>query len=356
MNQSHPKLGVIGVGTIGKIHLRALGAAGITVSALADTSKAALEAAAPLAPDAKHHTDWRDLLADPEVDAIVICTINSMHWQILKEVIASGKHVFCEKTMTVGAEQAREAVSAKLKPGQMVQIGYMKRFFPASQWAKDHFAEIGEPICATVRSFQGGLCDDGVFDSADWRPTKDGPSRTRQFASGGMLNMAGSHMLDMTAWLLGAPRSVTCRTWAPEGYDAELHAHALFEMERGTTVHFEAALSTYSKTGPYGNGWDELIQIDGKKGRLELIYPLWDRPEDFSAKARIYRESTGKWEEPEFPKVNAFQIEQEAFARRCRGEIAESPSIGEAAVVDCWIDACYQSAQRGGEKMPVQKL
>lgn len=351
MNNGHPKIGIVGVGSIGKIHLRALKAAGIPVCAMADPSGAALEAASPLAPGAKHYTDWRKLLADPEVEAVAICTINSLHWEILREVIAFGKHAFCEKTMTVGAGQANEAASAKLRPGQVVQIGYMKRFFPASRWAKEHFAEIGEPICASVRSLQGGLCDDGVFDSADWRPTDDGPSRTRQFASGGMLNMAGSHMLDMTAWFLGSPRSVACHTWAPKGYDAELQAHALFEMERGPIVHFEAALSTYSKTGPYENGWDELIRIDGKKGRLELNYPLWDRPGDFSARARIYRESTGKWEEPAFPNVNVFQIEQEAFAQRCRGVNAESPSIAEAALVDCWIDACYQSAARGGEKI-----
>jgi len=355
MNTISPKLGVIGVGTIGKIHLRALAAAGFPVVAIADTFPAALKAATPLAPAAKHYAAWRDLLADPDVEAVVICTINSMHWDILKEVIASGKHAFCEKTMTVGTEQAREAAAAKLKPGQVVQVGYMKRFFPASQWAKEHLAEIGGPICATVRSFQGGLVDDGVFDSADWRPSQDGPSRTRQFASGGMLNMAGSHMLDMTAWLLGAPRAVTCHTWSPEGYDAELHAHALFEMERGPVVHFEAALSTFSKTGPYGNGWDELIRIDGKKGRLEIMYPLWDRPADFSARARLYRESTGKWEEPEFAKVNAFQIEQEAFAKKCRGAATESPSIAEAAVVDCWIDACYKSAASGGGRTLVQK-
>jgi len=356
MSNNPVRMGVIGAGTIGKIHLRALKAIGIPVGAVADTFPQALEAAAALAPGAKLYADWRELLADPEVDAVAVCTINSTHWDILREVIASGKHAFCEKTMTVGIKQAREAMSVTVKPGQVLQVGYMKRFFPASQWARKHLAEIGEPICATVRSFQGGLCDDGVFDSADWRPTKDGPSRTRQFAAGGMLNMAGSHMLDMTSWLLGVPRAITCRTWAPAGYDADLHAHGLFEMESGVLVHFEAALSTFSKTGPYGNGWDEMIQIDGKKGRLELNYPLWDHPEDFPARARIYREATGVWEEPEFPAVNAFGLEVGAFAKRCSGVAAESPSIAEAALVDCWIDACYQSAALDGKCLIFQKL
>ena len=343
MQSVTPKIGVVGVGFIGRIHLRALQEAGLSVVAIADPSEAARKEAAALVPVARQYADWQDLLKDPDVEAVNICTINALHFPILKAVIESGKHAFCEKTMTVNAAEAAEALALHCAPGQIVQIGYMKRFFPASQWAKEQLEKIGEPICATVRSFQGGLVDEGIYDAADWRPTSEGPSRTRRFASGGMLNMAGSHMLDMTAWLLGLPKSVTCRTWSPDGYDAELHAHGLFEMASGTLVHFEAALPPFSKTGAYGNGWEELIQIDGRKGRLELRFPLWDRPQDFSARARLYLEDSKTWEEPEFPAVNTFRLEMEAFASACRSGTAEGPTIRDGAVVDCWIDACYSS-------------
>ncbi|HSI87230.1 MAG TPA: Gfo/Idh/MocA family oxidoreductase [Candidatus Methylacidiphilales bacterium] len=342
-----PVFGVIGTGFIGRIHLKALQAAGLTVGALAEPSRDALAAAAPLAPDARHYSDWSELLADPEITAVNICTINALHYSILKAAIASGKHVFCEKTMTTNAVEAREALAISLAPGQVVQIGYMKRFFPASVWAKEQLSRIGTPICATVRSFQGGLVDEKIYDSADWRPVNGEPSRTRRFASGGMLNMAGSHMLDMTAWLLGDPKNVSCRTWSPEGYDAELHAHGLFEMSSGTIVHFEAALPHLSKTGEFMNGWEELIQINGTKGRLEIVYPLWDRPADFAARARVYIEETKSWEEPVFPAADAFRLELEAFAASCRNRAATTPSVREGAVVDCWIDACYASAKSG---------
>jgi predicted dehydrogenase len=347
MQKPSPKFGVVGVGFIGRIHLRALQEAGLEVVAIADPSEAARKEAAALVPGARQYADWKDLLTDPGVDAVNICTINALHFPILKAVVESGKHAFCEKTMTVNAAEASEALALKCAPGQVVQIGYMKRFFPAAQWAKEQLAKIGEPICASVRSFQGGLVDDGIFDSADWRPTAEGPSRTRRFASGGMLNMAGSHMLDMTAWLLGLPVNVTCRTWSPAGYDAELHAHGLFEMASGALVHFEAALPPFSKTGAYGNGWEELIQIDGRKGRLELRFPLWDRPQDFPAKAGLYLEETKTWEEPEFPAVNTFRLEMEAFAEACRSGCPVGPTMRDGAVVDCWIDACYGSASSG---------
>lgn len=344
-----PVFGIIGAGFIGRIHLQALGSLGLTVGAVADPSTEARTAASALAPRAAQYSDWRDLLADPAITAVNICTINALHAEILAAAVAAGKDVFCEKTLTASAAEARQALSLKPAAGQVVQVGYMKRYFPASRWAKEKLDSIGTPICATVRSFQGGLADEGMFDSPDWRPSDGQPSRTRRFASGGMLNMAGSHMLDLTAWLLGRPRTVTCHTWSPAGYDAELQAHALFRMESGATVHFEAALSVFSRTGEYGNGWDEKIQIDGTRGRLELVYPLWDRPADFPARARLYLESRKTWEEPEFPKVNAFHLELAAFADRCQGMGEAGPSIRDGAVVDCWIDACYESARTGKE-------
>jgi predicted dehydrogenase len=160
-----------------------------------------------------------------------------------------------------------------------------------------------------------------------------------------MLNMAGSHMLDMTGWMLGTPQSITCRTWAPQGYDAEMHAHGLFEMAGGVIVHFEACLAPYHGTGVFGDGWDEFIQIDGTKGRIEIYYPRWDRPKDFSVKCRIYREAKRSWEEPEFGQVDVFRLEMEAFAGCCSKGRSAQPSIREAARVDFWIDACYESAR-----------
>jgi predicted dehydrogenase len=339
--------GVVGAGFIGGIHLAALKAVGLQVGAIADPVPAALEKAAKLAPEARLYSDWKELLADPKITAVNVCTINALHFEILSAAVASGRHVFCEKTMTTDAVQARQALALRTKPGQVVQIGYMKRFFPASQWMKEHLPEIGRPLCGTVRSFQGGFVEDGetIYDSPDWRPGPDGPSRTRRFASGGMLNMAGSHMLDMTGWLLGAPRVITCRTWSPAGYDAEMHAHALFEMENETLVHFEACLAPYHGTGIFNDGWDEFIQIDGTKGRIEIYYPRWDRPMDFAVKCRLYREKTRAWEKPVFVPVNVFQLEFATFAEACGKGEAQGPSIREAARVDFWIDACYESAR-----------
>jgi predicted dehydrogenase len=346
---STPGFAVIGAGTIGQIHLDALRAAGLAVAAVADLSAAALERAASLAPAARLTEDWRQAVADPDVQAVVICTVTSAHVEILREALAAGKHVLCEKTLAPDAGEARRAAALPMGEGQVARLGYMKRHFPASLRAKEWMSEIGEPLCASVRTFQGGVSEGDIFNSDNWRPAGGVPSLIRRFASGGMLTMAGSHMLDLTHWLLGPPEEITCRTWAPPGYDVELHAHGLFKMRAGALVHFEACLPPFTKTGEFGNGWEEVVRIDGTLGRIELIYPVWNRPAEHAAIARLYLESRGAWHEDVFPRVNAFQSQIESFAAATGGRSDHSATLADGALVDLWIADCYRSAADGAK-------
>jgi predicted dehydrogenase len=341
------KIGVIGAGGIGRIHLESFRRLGIDVAAIADPSADAVKSASKLAPQAHQFHDWRELLAEDEIDAVTISTRNSLHFEVFQAAVAAGKHVFCEKTLTVNEAEARQAEKVRLKDGQIAQVGYMKRFFPASIQAKKWLAQIGRPLCAFVHSFQGGWRGEEIFDDPDWRPIAGGVSKTQLYASGGMLNMAGSHMLDMLRWLLGNPDSITAENWSPDGYDAELHSHAFFKMESGALVHFEAALSNFSRTGAYENGWDESLVITGTKGRIELVYPVWNRPEEAPARARLYLEADKAWHEPDFAKVSPFDLELDAFIKNIRGEACDAPSLQDGVLVDLWIAACYESAHSG---------
>ena len=90
---SEPVFGVVGAGYIGGIHLRALKALGLRVAAIADPVPAAREKAAELVPGARLYADWKELLADPEITAVNVCTINSLHFEILAAAVASGPWV-----------------------------------------------------------------------------------------------------------------------------------------------------------------------------------------------------------------------------------------------------------------------
>lgn len=348
MNKKEPtKICVIGAGGIGRLHLEAFAELKLALAAVADPSPQAGETIQRLAPEAVVFADWKEALASEAVGSVVIALPTFMHLEVIEAAVAAGKHVFCEKTLTSNRKEALRAGALALRPGQVFQVGFMKRFFPATQQALAWLPEIGTPVSARVRSFQGSKRSADIYDLPSWKPGPEGVSKTRHYACGGILNMAGSHMLDLTHLLLGKPAEVNGRTWAPPDYDAEVHAHGLFAMEGGMLVHFEAAVSNFSRTGAYGNGWDEAIEITGTKGRIEVVYPVWDHPKDHPARARLYLEAEERWQEPEFPVVNPFALQLDAFQKAVAGASNPAAALQDGVLVDLWIDAFYRSARSG---------
>ena len=72
--------------------------------------------------------DHRDIINDPEVDAIIICSPTDTHVDIIKEASAQGKHIFCEKPISMSLEEAEEAVEAVKKSNIKLQMGFNRRF------------------------------------------------------------------------------------------------------------------------------------------------------------------------------------------------------------------------------------
>lgn len=101
----------------------------------------------------------------------------------------------------------------------------------------------------------------------------------------------------------------------------------------------------YHGIGIFQEGWDEFIQIDGTRGRIEIYYPRWDKPMDFALKCRLYREKPRTWQEPAFAPVTVFELEFTAFAEACETGQDAGPGIRQSTRVDFWIDACYASAR-----------
>ena len=112
MADTHIRYGVIGSGTIGVEHtLNVLALDDTSVTAIADTNEvsraAGLEAAGP---GTTVYTDYRDLLADDDVDAVVVVTPNFTHFDVMRDVFASGKHVLCEKPLCITAAECQTLI------------------------------------------------------------------------------------------------------------------------------------------------------------------------------------------------------------------------------------------------------
>jgi len=149
-------IGVIGVGRIGSMHTRNLKyqVPGVNVLGVADVfeesaQKVASELAIPIA-----KKDYRVLLENKDIDAVVICSSTDTHAQIISEAAQAGKHIFCEKPIDLDVEKIDQAIAAVKKAGVKLQVGFNRRFDPSFKKAKDLVAKgtIGTPHLLRITS------------------------------------------------------------------------------------------------------------------------------------------------------------------------------------------------------------
>ena len=134
------KIGIIGCGGIanGK-HMPALAkVADAEMVAFCDIIPERAEKAAKEfgTPDAKVYTDYKELLKDPAIDVVHVCTPNRSHSFITVDALEAGKHVMCEKPMAINSAEAQKMIDAAKRTGKKLSIGYQNRFRDDSLYLK----------------------------------------------------------------------------------------------------------------------------------------------------------------------------------------------------------------------------
>lgn len=122
------RVGCIGTGVMGAEHARLLQdeISGATLSAVSDIDR---ERAANIAKDAAIYTDAHELIASPDIDAVVIASPDATHAEYTRAAIALGKAVLCEKPLATDANEAWSIVEAEMASGKAcVSVGFMRRF------------------------------------------------------------------------------------------------------------------------------------------------------------------------------------------------------------------------------------
>ena len=149
-------VGLIGAGRIGRLHAGHL--AGqiprATLLAVADVAEdAARECAGQLGISAAH-ADYRALLEDPDVQAVVICSSTDTHARIVEEAAEAGKHVFCEKPIALSLAAIDRALAAVERAGVKLQVGFNRRFDANYRRVRQAIeqGEIGRPWLLQITS------------------------------------------------------------------------------------------------------------------------------------------------------------------------------------------------------------
>ena len=240
------RFGLIGSGFMGRAHSIALHSVAATFGApyqvecavLADaTPQRAQQAAASLG-FARSTADWREMLNDPGIDVIDICTPNHLHAEMALAALAAGKHVYCEKPLALDVRESVAIVDAAKRAAVRTAIGFNYICNPMVQTARQMIeaGELGEIV-----GFSGSYVEDYMGDPRapfTWRCE-------RKLAGSGALADLGSHLINMGHVLLGPIARVNGimrtvhkqrtvpGTGAVRDVENEDMAHALIEFASG---------------------------------------------------------------------------------------------------------------------------
>jgi myo-inositol 2-dehydrogenase/D-chiro-inositol 1-dehydrogenase len=145
------RVGVIGTGMIGQDHIRRITQvlSGAEVVAVTDANDVVAKEVAAGLGTARVHASGQDLIADPDVDAVIVCSWGPTHEEYVLASIAAGKPVFCEKPLATTEAACRRIIDAEVAAGRrLVQVGFMRRYDAAYRALKEVIdsGEIGAPL------------------------------------------------------------------------------------------------------------------------------------------------------------------------------------------------------------------
>ncbi len=254
-------LGVIGAGRIGKVHAENLvtRVPGVSVLAIADVVEAAAKEAGQRLHIPNVTTDYHQILAIPEIQAVVICSATDTHSQIITEAAQAGKHIFCEKPVDFSLKRIDGALAAVEKAGVKLQIGFNRRF-------DANYARVRQAIVS------GEIGDLHVVHIISRDPAPPPISYVK--VSGGIFLDMTIHDLDMARFLTGS-EAVEIYTVAGVKVDPAIGeagdvdtALLVMKFENGVTVTIDN-----SRKAVYG--YDQRVEAFGSGGAIstENIYP-----------------------------------------------------------------------------------
>jgi predicted dehydrogenase len=265
---------VVGTGFIGPVHIEALRRLNINVlGILGSTPERARPKAEALGID-KVYATYEEVLADPNVDVVHLTSPNHLHYPQCKAALAAGKHIVCEKPLSMTSAESAELVTLAKASGLIHAVNFNIRFYPIAHHARDM---VSEGKIGSVFAVHGSYLQDWLLYPSDWN------WRLEPEWSGEMRAVAdiGSHWLDLVSFITGLKIQSVCadfRTFLPvrkkplvaqDTFTGKLEAQEVATEDR--PIHTEDYASILLRFEDGARGVVTVSQVSaGRKNRLSF--------------------------------------------------------------------------------------
>lgn len=348
---SKVRVAVIGAGSISEMHLKSYqNNPDAELYAICDLNEVRAKAKAEKYGITRIYTDYKELLADPGIDAVSICTWNNSHAPISIAALDAGKNVLTEKPLCMTVNEALAVEEAVHRSGKTLQVGFVRRYASNTRIIKSFLenGELGDIYYAKASCIRRLGNPGGWFSDVER-------------SGGGPLIDVGVHVIDLCWYLMGRPKvkSVSGNTYKKLGnranvknlafykaadYDAshntvEDMANALIRFENGASILVDVSFTLHAKE-------DELtVKLYGDKGGAELEPQLSIITEKHDTILNL----TPQINNMSFDFVAGFQDEINYFIEVCQGKKETISPVQDGVEMMKILCGIYESSEKGEE-------
>jgi myo-inositol 2-dehydrogenase/D-chiro-inositol 1-dehydrogenase len=248
------KLGVIGTGRIGKVHIATLvqSVPQAEVVAIADIDIKSAETTAKAFGITSVFTNYLDVINHPEVEAVVICSPTDTHAKYIIDAAKAGKHIFCEKPVDLSLEVIEGSLEAVKKAGVKLMVGFNRRFDP-------NFSKIKQLVT------EGKIGDPHILKITSRDPAP--PPAEYSAVSGGMFMDMTIHDFDMARYITGS-EVIEVYTKACVLVDPAIGKAGDVDTAIITLTFANGAIGVIDNSRKAVYGYDQRVEIFGSKGMV----------------------------------------------------------------------------------------
>lgn len=321
------RVALLGAGRIGQVHAKAITAnSDSRLVAVADVNASAAESLASAHGAAARSVE--QILADTDVDAVLIATSTDTHSELIERATSAGKAVLCEKPVDLSLERARACLDVAEGTGQPVMIGFNRRFDPAFSALKAAFdgGEIGKGELLAITSFD---------------PAPPPVSYIR--VSGGLFRDMMIHDFDMACWIFGGT-PVSVSAIGSSIVDPAIGAAGDVDTAVVTLTWSDGRIAVIKNSRRAVYGYDQRVELLGSEGLLGARNVLENTVEKITVAGNLSAK-------PEYffleRYMRAYSAEWNAFVAAIASGSAVPVTLKDGIAALACAEAATQSARTG---------